>query len=61
MCQTTRNTHFVIDAGLTGLQNNYSLKLNQASHAAWNSPNLNPNSQSQQLSGAASSVGFHPI
>jgi len=28
-------------------QNNYALKLNQASHAAWNSPNANLSSQSQ--------------
>ncbi|KAF9483404.1 hypothetical protein BDN70DRAFT_873916 [Pholiota conissans] len=29
-------------------RNNYPLKLNQASHAAWSSPNVNPSSQPQQ-------------
>ncbi|PPQ66384.1 hypothetical protein CVT24_007213 [Panaeolus cyanescens] len=36
-------------------RNNFSLKLNQANHAAaaaWNSPNVNPSSQGQQPAGA---------
>lgn len=35
-------------------QNNYALKLNQATHAAWNSPNVNPSSQAQAGTGAFS-------
>lgn len=36
-------------------QNNYALKLNQATHAAWNSPNANPSAQTQ---GAGSGVSL---
>ncbi|TFK40477.1 hypothetical protein BDQ12DRAFT_679493 [Crucibulum laeve] len=42
-------------------RNNFSLKLNQASHAAWGSPNLNPTSQSQQQPGGGNTQnGTHP-
>lgn len=37
------------------MQNNYAIKLNQATHAAWNSPNANPSSQTQ---GASSGVSL---
>ncbi|KAF9464218.1 hypothetical protein BDZ94DRAFT_527900 [Collybia nuda] len=36
-------------------RNNYAIKLNQATHAAWNSPNANPGSQTQ---GPSSSVSL---
>ncbi|KAF8903086.1 hypothetical protein CPB84DRAFT_1774753 [Gymnopilus junonius] len=49
----SRNVHPGFQQGQTDAEkqqprNNYSLKLNQAAHAAWNSPNANPNTQSQQ-------------
>ncbi|KDR82564.1 hypothetical protein GALMADRAFT_237941 [Galerina marginata CBS 339.88] len=52
----SRNIHPGFQQGQTEAEkqqqrNNYSLKLNQASHAAWNSPNANPNTQSQQQPG----------
>lgn len=37
-------------------QNNYALKLNQVTHAAWNSPNANPGTQSQIGSGPFASA-----
>lgn len=52
----SRNIHPGFQQGQTDLEkqqqrSNYSLKLNQASHAAWSSPNVNPISQSQQPGG----------
>lgn len=38
-------------------RNNYALKLNQASHAAWNSSSINPISQTQQGGGATGQNG----
>ncbi|KAH9480383.1 General negative regulator of transcription subunit 2 [Psilocybe cubensis] len=38
-------------------RNNYSLKLSQASHAAWGSPNVNPNTQTQPSGVVAGSNG----
>ncbi|KAF8158422.1 hypothetical protein B0H34DRAFT_708778 [Crassisporium funariophilum] len=58
----SRNVHPGFQQGQTEAEkqhqrNNYSLKLNQASHAAWNSPNINPIAQSQQAGGVSGQNG----
>ncbi|PPQ84281.1 hypothetical protein CVT25_013219 [Psilocybe cyanescens] len=58
----TRNIHPGFQQGQSEAEkqqqrNNYSLKLNQASHAAWGSPNVNPNTQSQPSGAVAGSNG----
>ncbi|KAF8230044.1 hypothetical protein L208DRAFT_139018 [Tricholoma matsutake] len=59
----SRNVHPGFQQGQTEAEkqqqrNNYALKLNQASHAAWNSPNVNPSSQLQGGNGVGLGLAF---